>query len=350
MRSIKINSVGINADQDIFSVATDSGIRLFNVNPLALLSSVSKDLVGSVGFCTILHRSNLIIFSGAPGSKFPSNTVFVWDDKAKELVLEIAVPGGAILNILASYTHLIVVQARKLHIFQFPNPCKLLRSEEVGLSQKTICALSADVTFPCLAFSGFKIGSVQIMRLDKVSSTLSQHSKTVDAHQNEIAHMAMNKQGMLLATGSIKGTVIRIFDTRTCAPMWEFRRGTDPAGLHCIQFSPCSTFLAVSSDKGTIHIFSCRDSKSNVGSTKKNLLQQFMPSEQRSIAQISLEPRVLTLAFVPGSSTRIQSIVALCAGGTYHRFSFGLDGHTNREGFDYFMQLGDEEEFWTQPL
>ncbi|CAJ0943662.1 unnamed protein product, partial [Mesorhabditis belari] len=323
MRSIKINSVGINADQDIFSVATDSGIRLFNVNPLALLSSVSKDLVGSVGFCTILHRSNLIIFSGAPGSKFPSNTVFVWDDKAKELVLEIAVPGGAILNILASYTHLIVVQARKLHIFQFPNPCKLLRSEEVGLSQKTICALSADVTFPCLAFSGFK---------------------------NEIAHMAMNKQGMLLATGSIKGTVIRIFDTRTCAPMWEFRRGTDPAGLHCIQFSPCSTFLAVSSDKGTIHIFSCRDSKSNVGSTKKNLLQQFMPSEQRSIAQISLEPRVLTLAFVPGSSTRIQSIVALCAGGTYHRFSFGLDGHTNREGFDYFMQLGDEEEFWTQPL
>ncbi|CAJ0580817.1 unnamed protein product, partial [Mesorhabditis spiculigera] len=350
MRPSRINSIGVNAEQDIFTVATDQGIRLFNVSPLTLLSGIPKELVGSVGACAILHKSNLVLFSGAPGSKFPPNTVYVWDDKAKKLVLEVTVPAGQILNILASYTHLVIVQPRKLHIFQFPNPCKLLRTEEVAFHQKAICTLSPDILNPCLAFTGSSIGTVQIMSLEKVSTSSSQHSKNINAHKNEIAQMAMNKQGTLLATGSVKGTVIRIFGTRTCQPMWEFRRGTDPAGLYCMQFSPCSTFLAVSSDKGTIHIFSCRDSKKEVVAPKKTILQQFMPSEQRSIAQISLESRVLALAFVPETKTRFQSIVALCTEGTYHRFSFDIEGYTNREGFDYYMQLGDEEEFWSQPF
>ena len=34
----------------------------------------------------------------------------------------------------------------------------------------------------------------------------------------------------------------------------------------------------------------------------------------------------------------------------HFRFSFGWEGQPNREGFDYFVQLGDEQEFWTQPI
>ena len=35
----------------------------------------------------------------------------------------------------------------------------------------------------------------------------------------------------------------------------QLRRGIDRADIHCITFSPDSRWLAVSSDKGTVHVF-----------------------------------------------------------------------------------------------
>ena len=42
-------------------------------------------------------------------------------------------------------------------------------------------------------------------------------------------------------------------------PLRELRRGTDRAEIYCIAFNAATTFLACSSDKGTIHIFSLGD-------------------------------------------------------------------------------------------
>jgi WD repeat-containing protein 45 len=36
----------------------------------------------------------------------------------------------------------------------------------------------------------------------------------------------------------------------------QLRRGYDRADIHCLAFSPDSRWLAASSDKGTIHVFS----------------------------------------------------------------------------------------------
>jgi hypothetical protein len=50
-------------------------------------------LVGSVAHCEMLHRTNLIAFSGgAPRPKFADNTVLVYDDHAKKFVLEFTFP------------------------------------------------------------------------------------------------------------------------------------------------------------------------------------------------------------------------------------------------------------------
>ncbi|VDL83495.1 unnamed protein product [Nippostrongylus brasiliensis] len=231
----------------------------------------------------------------------------VWDDKLQELVLEVTVAGGPILNVFLSYSKLIVFQDRRIHVFQFPSPCKLIRTVEIRYNPTGLAAI------------GF-------------------------------TQLALNNQTTLLATGSTQGTVIRIFDANAPSSrlLMEFRRGADPCNLHCLQFSACSSFLAVSSDKGTIHIFAVRDSDE----TKKGLLHKvgLSKGEMRSVAQISLEPRVLACGFIKGTSSTMQSIVAICQDGSYHRFSFGADGSTKREGFDYVMQLGDEQEFWTKPF
>lgn len=55
--------------------------------------------------------------------------------------------------------------------------------------------------------------------------------------------------------------MIRIFDTASGAALQELRRGADRAEIYSICFNPTSAWLAVSSDKATIHIFSLKASK-----------------------------------------------------------------------------------------
>ena len=64
-----------------------------------------------------------------------------------------------------------------------------------------------------------------------------------------------NKEGTILATASDKGTLIRLFDTSTGENIQELRRGSDNAEIYSIAFDNTNRFLAVSSDKKTVHIF-----------------------------------------------------------------------------------------------
>jgi WD40 repeat protein len=60
----------------------------------------------------------------------------------------------------------------------------------------------------------------------------------------------------MLATASDKGTLIRLFNVEKGTFLLEVRRGSERADLYSIAFDPLSKFIACSSDRGTIHIFS----------------------------------------------------------------------------------------------
>lgn len=65
----------------------------------------------------------------------------------------------------------------------------------------------------------------------------------------------------------------------SCAAILQVRRGVDRADIYSIALSPNVQWLAVSSDKGTVHIFSLRvrvireDSHSTEHETSSNSLQ-----------------------------------------------------------------------------
>jgi WD40 repeat protein len=50
--------------------------------------------------------------------------------------------------------------------------------------------------------------------------------------------------------------MIRLFSTETGEYFKELRRGGEKAQIYSISFSPNSKYLACSSDRGTVHIFS----------------------------------------------------------------------------------------------
>ncbi|KAM7293559.1 WD repeat domain phosphoinositide-interacting protein 4 [Ixodes scapularis] len=162
-----------------------------------------------------------------------------------------------------------VVSRRQIHVMSFLNkPSKLFSCDTwdnpLGLLQVTP---QASCERHLMVFPAQRCGSVQLVDLSATEPSSSLSPVTIPAHQNEIACLALNQTGTMLATASQKGTLIRVFDTFKRTLLVELRRGTDPATLYCINFSHDSEFLCVSSDKGTIHIFALKNTQLNRRST-----------------------------------------------------------------------------------
>jgi WD40 repeat protein len=58
-----------------------------------------------------------------------------------------------------------------------------------------------------------------------------------------------------MATASEKGTLIRIFSTKTGKMLQELRRGSENVVLFSVDFHFQDDWLACISDSGTLHIF-----------------------------------------------------------------------------------------------
>ena len=81
----------------------------------------------------------------------------------------------------------------------------------------------------------------------------------MNAHNSSIACIALNSAGTLLATASDKGTLIRLFRSETGDRLQELRRGSDKAEIFNLSIDLQSNWIACTSDKGTVHVFSIRN-------------------------------------------------------------------------------------------
>eukprot|EP00604_Paraphysomonas_vestita_P003048 CAMPEP_0174821760 /NCGR_PEP_ID=MMETSP1107-20130205/9262_1 /TAXON_ID=36770 /ORGANISM="Paraphysomonas vestita, Strain GFlagA" /LENGTH=296 /DNA_ID=CAMNT_0016039133 /DNA_START=418 /DNA_END=1308 /DNA_ORIENTATION=- len=115
---------------------------------------------------------------------------------------------------------------------------------------KGLVSLCPDSSHTVLACPGLARGSIRVELYDINKAML------IKAHDADLAQFALNIDGSRIASASEKGTLIRVWDCHTGDPLRELRRGMDRAEIYCLCFNSTSTFLACSSDKGTVHIFS----------------------------------------------------------------------------------------------
>jgi WD40 repeat protein len=345
MVSPTIRHICFNNEQDIFAVATDEGVRIFNCHPLIEIANLKSDAVGSVRLVTLLERTNILaIVSGEPKPKFSNNTVMLWDCIKQKFVLEITVD-GPVLNVLMSFNKLVIVQRRQLSVFSM-RTYEWLRNEESGHNPTGVAALSPDAKMEYLVFPGSKVGSIQLVNLQHASHSRSVAPATIFAHESAVVKVALNNQASKVATGSETGTVIRVFDTRTKKCLMELRRGSDPANLYCMRFSLDSAYLCVSSDKGTIHVFSLEKKEDHP--SYKNLLDhvRFSKEEQRSIVKFALPnpEQIAECVFSSSSPTNAKvEVTAVCHDGTY--YSFG-EWSPKPQGYELIFNLSGDQDFW----
>merc|ERR1712232_667338 len=79
----------------------------------------------------------------------------------------------------------------------------------------------------------------------------------IEAHNSSLRQISLTSDGYKLATCSVKGTIIRIWDVNTGICCYEFRRGWERAVISCLCWNSWTdnTMLACTSDHGTVHIF-----------------------------------------------------------------------------------------------
>lgn len=145
-----------------------------------------------------------------------------------------------------------VVQEHKVSVYNFAD-LKLLHSIETVANPKGLVALSSHPDATVLACPGLHPGKVRVELFDR------RQTKFISAHTSQLACLALSLDGRFLATASEKGTLVRVWSTADGILLQELRRGSDPALIYSLALSKGCEWLAVSSDKGTVHVFALND-------------------------------------------------------------------------------------------
>jgi len=294
---------------------------------------------GGIGIVEMLFRSNILaLVGGGLNPRHPPHKVMIWDDHQSRSIGEISFKSD-VLAVRLRRDRVVVVVAKTVYSYNFRD-LKLVDRIETCPNPLGLCALSPGSSRSVLACPGRQAGHVRVELYDLSKST------HIVAHESELMAIALNTEGALVATASEKGTLIRVFDTGTGSLMHELRRGAERAVIHCVCFNASSTYLACSSDKGTIHIFvlAPQQDKGEANTTStlgflKGMLPKYFNSEW-SYAQFRVPETSKTIcAFGAEKNT----IVVVGVDGTFYIASFENGGECQKKFFARFVRKGDDE-------
>ncbi|KAG8389457.1 hypothetical protein BUALT_Bualt02G0231400 [Buddleja alternifolia] len=335
---IKLLHVSFNQDYGCFATGTDRGFRIFNCDPFREIFRRDFDgNGGGVGAVEMLFRCNILaLVGGGDSPQYPLNKVMIWDDHQSRCIGELSFR-SEVRGVRLRRDRIIVVLEQKIFVYNFAD-LKLLHQIETIANPKGLCAVSQVTGSFVLVCPGLQKGQV------RVEHYASKRTKFVMAHDSRIACFALSQDGNLLATSSSKGTLVRIYNTQDGSLLQEVRRGADRAEIYSLAFSPTAQWLAVSSDKGTVHVFSLKVNSGNVGSERPN-----SPEPQPSVPTSSS-----SLSFIKGIPTRycafpsieLMSLIALACHGVlpkYFSSEWSVAQFRLPEGSQYIVAFGHQK-------
>lgn len=237
-----------NQDQSCLACGTVNGFAVFQTVPFRetfrrIFSS------GGIGIVEMLYRCNLLaLVGGGRNPRYPPNKVMIWDDHQNKCVGELMFK-NQVHAVRLRRDYIAVVLENKVYYYRFKD-LKLLVQIPTYTNRKGLISMCSEMNTNILAIPGTAKGSVRVELFD------SNKNVTIQCHSSDLAQLVLSRDGKTLATASDKGTLIRLWDAQTGGALRELRRGSDRAEIYCLSFSLSGSFVACTSDKGTVHIFS----------------------------------------------------------------------------------------------
>lgn len=249
---VDLLSVSFNQDSSCFACATNSGFRIFCCDPLK--ETIRREFNGGgIGLVEMLFRCNfLALVGGGENPRYPPNKVMIWDDNQSRCIGELTFR-SEVRAVRLRRDRIVVVLEHKVYVYNFED-LKLLHTVETLANTKGLCVISQATNNAVMACPGIHKGQVRVDLFD------SKRTRFITAHDSALACLALTLDGKRLATASVKGTLLRIWNTADGTKLQEVRRGADRAEIYSIAFSSAAHFLALCSDKGTVHVFALKPS------------------------------------------------------------------------------------------
>jgi len=311
-----IYHVNFNQDCTCFSVSTKNGFYISDSNPFKERFRREFD-DGSIGLVEMLYKSNILALVGGenPKPQYSPNKVLIWDDHQALCIAELSFH-SEVKGIKLRKDRILVALEKKSFIYDFSD-LSLISQLETYSNPSGLCAMSSSPETLVVALLGENMGEVLVHNYKKNTF------RTINAHTSQVTRIAMDADGLHLATASTQGTIIRVFDIAAESPylLKEFRRGSKQADIQSLCFTKDGTVLCCSSSTGTIHVYYVREQENKTSSF--SILQGFLPitgdvwsakqiyvSETQSICAIMKEENQLIVVVLGSSGKYYQYILS----------------------------------------
>ena len=263
-RPKKILYVGFNYNASYFMLGTDVGFQVHQSYPIAL--KFSRVLNGGIGLVQMLNKSNIFcLVGGGESPKYAPNKLLIWDDKKGKEIYEFRF-SSFVSNCFIKRKYIFAFCKESINIINMKT-MKIIKEIATKTNPEGIGSISSDIDKYILAWPSFNPGEAEIKDFQDLK--INTQSIKIKAHNNEIVYLQLNKDGTKLATASINGTMIRIFNVINKQLLQEFKRGNGYAKIYSINFSFNDNTLSITSDHGKAYIFLInKDKKAQTNSNK----------------------------------------------------------------------------------
>ncbi|KAL1341514.1 hypothetical protein HN51_027997 [Arachis hypogaea] len=347
--------LSFNQDSGCFAAGTDRGFRIYNCDPFREIFRRDFGPGGGTSLVHMLFRCNILAFvGGGPDPRHPPNKVMIWDDHQSRCIGELSFR-SEVKGVCLRRDRIVVVLAHKIFVYNFAD-LKVLHQIETIANPKGLCEVSHLSGTMVLACPGLQKGQV------RVEHYASKRTKFIMAHDSRITCFSLTQDGRLLATASSKGTLVRVFNTLDGSLLQEVRRGADRAEIYSLAFSPTAQWLAVSSDKGTVHVFNLKVDSGLLGLDRSNSSSESNPSSPTAVSSLKFMKGVLPKYFSSEWSVaqfRLQeglqhivafghqknTIVILGMDGSFYRCQFDSANGGEMTQLEYYNFLKTDETF-----
>lgn len=360
--------VAFNQDSSCFSAATSHGFRTYSTDPFREVfrrdffdASAAAGTGGrGIGIVAMLFRSNIMaLVGGGAVPQYPRNKVMIWNDFESRCMGELSFR-SEVKGVRIRRDRIVVILQQKLLVYNFDD-LRLLHQIETFVNPKGLCEISHVSGSLVLVCLGLQKGQV------RVEDYGSKRTKFIPAHDSRIVCFALTQDGRLLATASSKGTLIRIFNSLDGSLLQEVRRGAHRAEIYSLAFSSTAQWLAVSSDKGTVHVFNLKVDSGSLGNDRSRItlernlsasssimsfsffrgsylagvLPKYLGSEW-SVAQFRLHEGI---QYIVAFGHQRNTILILGMDGSFHRCQFNPDLGGDMKQLEHYNFLKSEEKF-----
>lgn len=241
----------------------------------------------SIGIIEMLFQSSLAVLveSGDNCGASPRKLKII-NLKRQTAIGDLVFPSSVLLVRLC-FSRLIVVLEDQIYIYNLFD-MNLLHTIETSPNPNGLCATSSGlgdlnpsllaypspprtITHDSIIFSGVNTNGGSNSAQNNVQNVSNAPNRVgdaiifdlntlqplavIEAHKSALSSMALSSNGLLLATASDKGTIVRVFDAKAGTKLYQFRRGTYSTKIFSLRFSEQNKYLVATSSSETVHVF-----------------------------------------------------------------------------------------------